>query len=139
MRFPELSNYEMSFMNFRNNIFLSLITLVSFFTVSAQESNVVNDSFISKKINLALSEIRLIPICVTKTKRVYELYLKLPDGYSENNETNYPVLYFTDAMWHIEILSGSSGYLMENLILVGISWKKEKRAEISRFRDHRLT
>jgi len=28
---------------------------------------------------------------------------------------------------------------MENLILVGISWKKGERAEISRFRDYTLT
>lgn len=126
-------------MNLRNNSLLLLLTFVSFSTAFGQKSNVYNDSLISKKTNLVLSKIKVIPISDTNTKRVYELYVKLPEDYSENNETNYPVLYFTDAMWHIEILSGTSEYVMENVILVGISWKKEESAAISRFRDYTLT
>ena len=82
--------------------------------------------------------IQVIPIQDTQTNRQYELYIKLPEGYSENNDAKYPVVYFTDAMWHIEILSGSIEYLMKNAILVGISWEKnikDAEAHTSRYRD----
>ena len=49
-------------------------------------------------------------------------------------------------MWHIEILSSSTEYLMENAILVGISWQKdinedlqeEVGAHASRYRDYTI-
>jgi len=96
-----VKNYTIRLMNLRNNIFLILISFISFSTVFGQKSNVYNDFLISKKINLALSKIQVIPISDTTTKRTYELYIKLPDDYSKNDETNYPVLYFTYSMWHI--------------------------------------
>ena len=86
--------------------------------------------------------IQVIPIRDTQSDRQYELYIKLPEGYSENNDVKYPVVYFTDAMWHIEILSGSIEYLVENAILVGISWEKDIKdaeAHTSRFRDYSIT
>jgi predicted alpha/beta superfamily hydrolase len=120
------------------NKLILLLTVVSLNTVFAQ-NNVSQDSIQNSKMtNLELSKIQIIPITDTKTERHYELYIKLPEGYSENNEIDYPVLYFTDAMWHIEILSGSTEYLMENLILVGISWQKDERPEISRYRDYTI-
>nr|WP_298998306.1 alpha/beta hydrolase-fold protein [uncultured Allomuricauda sp.] len=120
------------------NKLIILFTVVSLNTVFAQ-NDVPQDSIQNSKMtNLELSKIQIIPIIDTNTERQYELYIKLPEGYSENNEINYPVLYFTDAMWHIEILSGSTEYLMENLILVGISWQKDERPEISRYRDYTI-
>ena len=134
VRSSKFSSYKTRLMNLR----IFLLAFVSFSTVFAQKSDEFNDSNITTRTNLALSKIQVIPINDSRTKRQYELYIKLPDGYSENNETNYPVLYFTDAMWHIEILSGTSEYLIENMILVGISWKKDERAEISRYRDYTI-
>ncbi len=120
------------------NKLILLLTFVSLNTVFGQ-NNVPQDSIQdSKTTNLELSKIQVIPIIDTNTERHYELYIKLPEGYSENNEIDYPVLYFTDAMWHIEILSGSTEYLMENLILVGISWQKDERPGISRYRDYTI-
>lgn len=120
------------------NKLILLLTFVSLNTVFAQ-NNVSHNSIPNSKMNnLELSKIQIIPITDTKTERHYELYIKLPEGYSENSEIDYPVLYFTDAMWHIEILSGSTEYLMENLILVGISWQKDERPEISRYRDYTI-
>ena len=59
---------------------------------------------------------------------------------------NIPVLYFTDAMWHIEILSASTEYMLEDVILVGISWEKNLKGELgklgahaSRFRDYSIS
>lgn len=122
----------------KTNKLLLLIAILSLNIVFAQKSKSNDNTLKTKKSNLELSKIQVIPISDTATKREYELYIKLPDGYSENNKVKYPVLYFTDAMWHIEILSGSTEYLMENLILVGVSWKKDERPEISRYRDYTI-
>ena len=91
---------------------------------------------------------QVVPIQDTEFDRQYELYIKLPEGYSkaENKNVKYPVLYFTDAVWHIDILSASTAFLMEDVILVGISWQKdisknlkeEEGAHVSRYRDYSL-
>jgi predicted alpha/beta superfamily hydrolase len=88
------------------------------------------DSHTIEKSYLELSRIEVIPIKDTKTNRQYELYVKLPEGYSENNDIQYPVIYYTDAMWHVEILSGATEYIMEETILVGISWQKDIEEDV---------
>ena len=90
---------------------------------------------------------RVLPIEDTRAGRQYELYIKLPESYSKNSDVKYPVIYFTDAMWHFEILSASTAYLMEDVILVGISWQKdieeslmkEVGKHVSRFRDYSIS
>ncbi len=94
-----------------------------------------------------LPNIDVIPINDTQSNRRYELYIKLPEKYSENSEVNYPVIYFTDAVWHIELLSATTAFLMEDVILVGISWQKDINQElknergdhVSRFRDYSIS
>lgn len=89
---------------------------------------------------------QVLTINNSETGGKYELYVKLPEAYTENNDINYPVIYFTDAVWHIELLSAASEYLMENAILVGISWQKDMNADrikdvgehLSRFRDYSI-
>jgi len=73
------------------------------------------------------------------TEKQYELYIKLPENYGENIDKNYPVIYTTDAVWHMDLLSGFTEFLMPNVILVGISWQtdgNDERAHSSRFRDY---
>lgn len=123
---------------------LLLICVISLNTVNAQQNSVNDDSHTLEKSYLELPKIEVIPIKDTKADRQYELYVKLPEGYSENNDIKYPVIYYTDAMWHVEIISGAAEYIMEEAILVGISWqkdiredlKKERGAHVSRFRDY---
>lgn len=82
---------------------------------------------------------QVVPIKNTESGDQYELYIKLPDSYDKEKDTQYPVLYFTDAVWHIELLSASTAFLMENVILVGISWQtdlQDERPYVSRFRDY---
>jgi len=84
---------------------------------------------------------QVVPIHDTQSNRQYELYIKLPEGYSENKDYKYPVLYYTDAMWHIEILSGSLEYLVDKAVLVGISWQKDlndAKTHTSRYRDYSI-
>ena len=42
---------------------------------------------------------QVVPIQDTKSDRRYELYIKLPEGYSENTDVKYPVIYTGDAVW----------------------------------------
>ena len=119
-----------------------MIALIS--TAHAQENSQNGNSKIVKTTSLVLPQIQVVPIKDTKTERSYELYIKLPKSYSENNNKRYPVLYYTDAMWHVEILSASTEYILEDIILVGISWQKDLSDELlqqtgahaSRFRDY---
>ncbi|MFC6633140.1 alpha/beta hydrolase [Microbulbifer taiwanensis] len=91
-----------------------------------------------------LPRVQVVPIEDAKSGGQYELYIKLPEGYGRSNDIEYPVIYFTDAVWHIELLSASTEFLMENVILVGISWQKDIDKELkeevgvhfSRFRDY---
>lgn len=125
-------------------LLLLLTCALSLNTVFAQENKVNDNNQIVDKSYLELPRIQVIPIKDTKNDRHYELYVKLPEGYSENQNKKYPVLYFTDAMWHVEILSASTEYILEDVILVGISWqlninedlKSEVGAHVSRFRDY---
>ncbi|MEM6892681.1 MAG: alpha/beta hydrolase-fold protein [Bacteroidota bacterium] len=86
----------------------------------------------------------VIPIKDSKSGGQYELYVKLPENYSEHQDSIHPVIYFTDAIWHMDILSASTEYLMENAVLVGISWQtdvseallEEVGPQVSRYRDY---
>jgi len=68
--------------------------------------------------------------------REYELYIKLPEDYDPDGDETHPVLYIADALWHIEIISGSIEYLVKDAILVGVSWEKGIPAQQSRMRDY---
>ena len=86
------------------------------------------------------------PIKDTASDSQYELYIKLPESYSEKTNQRYPVIYFTDAVWTIEMLSSVTEFVMEDVILVGISWqtdidealKQEVGAHVSRFKDYSI-
>ena len=89
---------------------------------------------------------QVLPIQDVKNDRNYELIIKLPEGYEEEESKNkrYPVVYHTDATVHIELLTAAASFLLEDSILVGISYQKdndpkvmEGRGEyVSRYRDY---
>jgi predicted alpha/beta superfamily hydrolase len=80
--------------------------------------------------------IQVIPIEDSASGRDYELYVKLPENYDTNADEMYPVIYVADARWHIEIISGSIEYLVNDAILVGVSWEKGIPVQQSRMRDY---
>ncbi|MFC7048677.1 alpha/beta hydrolase [Emcibacter nanhaiensis] len=89
----------------------------------------------------AMPRTQVVPVPDTKADRQYELYVKLPEDYQKNTDLKYPVIYTTDAIWHMDMLSGATDYLMPDVILVGISWQKDLDGEVayaSRFRDYSL-
>ncbi|MFK8053440.1 MAG: serine hydrolase [Woeseiaceae bacterium] len=68
---------------------------------------------------------QVVPIKNSKNGGQYELYIKLPEQYAENQDTAYPVIYYADAVWHLEMLSAATEYMLEDVILVGISWRQD--------------
>ncbi|WHI51940.1 alpha/beta hydrolase-fold protein [Microbulbifer sp. MLAF003] len=88
---------------------------------------------------LELSTIQIIPIQDSSNNREYELFIKLPEKYEESDTNKHPVIYYTDALWAVEILSATTEYALEDAILVGISWQKDMPADenewSSRYRD----
>jgi len=96
----------------------------------------------SETRDLTLPKIQIVPIKDTQADRQYELYIKLPGGYTKNKDKNYPVIYFTDAETHIELLSGTE-FLMAEVILVGISDQKDINKDLdghsSRARDYSIS
>lgn len=125
-----------------------LVTFLMVITIAvAQNTDVTTLSANGEGASLVVPEIRVVPIKDTKTERNYELYIELPEGYSENKDKAYPVLYYTDATWHREILSACQEFIIEDVILVGISYqldidedlKNEVGAHVSRFRDYSIS
>lgn len=117
----------------RNNLILAFLFLTSFICVEASELKPYE-----------IPRTQVVPIKDTTSGRQYELYIKLPEDYFENSKKEYPVIYFTDAVWHIELLSASTEFLLKDAILVGISWQKDIKEDlksevgehVSRFRDY---
>lgn len=85
---------------------------------------------------LQYTSIEVAPIVETSTNRNFELYIKLPENYEADGDKTYPVIYIADALWHIEIISGTTPHLLKDAILVGVSWEKGKPEQQSRMRDY---
>mgnify|MGYP000194575761 CR=1 FL=1 len=122
----------------------TLFTLGLIFSLNTALAQRSDDLTIPKSTNLELPRIQVYPIEDTNNDRQYELFIKVPAAYHDSPHLRYPVIYYTDAVWHVEMVSGITEYMMENVILVGISWQKdnaenqtEGREEFfSRFRDY---
>lgn len=123
---------------------IALLSLVFATTILGQNSSPTEITANNKEVALQLPKINVVPIKDPGTAKNYELYIKLPEDYAEHPDKSYPVLYYTDAMWHLEMLSGSTEYMLEDIILVGISWQKgisedlmqKYGAHASRFTDY---
>lgn len=130
---PLWRRYTMDEIDMKKISIFVFLFLLSFIGVEASEQK-----------SYEMPRTQVIPIRDSESGGQYELYIKLPEGYYEKEETKHPVIYFTDAVWHIELLSASTEYLMEEAILVGISWQKDisedlknkAGADVSRFKDY---
>ena len=88
---------------------------------------------------LELPAIQVVPIEDTANGRQYELYIKLPETYDSKSKKPHPVIYIVDALWNMEVISGSIEYFQKDAILVGISWEKGLKPQRSRMRDYMPT
>ncbi len=62
-----------------------------------------------------------------KTERHYELLVTLPSSYSSSPDRHYPVIYLTDAQWHMALVTEILGKLnydnhLHEMIIVGVSY-----------------
>jgi len=105
----------------------SLVLIIIFITATVQANE-------HKKYEIPNTEV--VPLKNSKSGEQYELYIQLPVTYSDNSDKKYPVLYVTDGPENFKLLSGAAEYLMENVILVGISWQRGVAAVDSRHWDY---
>jgi len=67
---------------------------------------------------------QVLQISNSETDTLNTIYIKLPDGYEKNTDLKYPVIYFTHPIQHFEMLSAVSENLIEDVIIVGLTWSK---------------
>ena len=77
----------------------------------------------------------------TSSHRVYPIFVKLPRSYARSKNRTYPVIYLTDAMYSFQVVSGATRLpmnsgVMEEAIIVGISYAVEDTGAVSRVRDY---
>ena len=99
---------------------LILTCVLSLNTVYAQENSANDDT--QKAYEMPRTQV--IQISNSETDTLNTLYIKLPEGYEKNTDLKYPVIYFTHPVEHIEILSAVSEILIEDVIIVGLTWSK---------------
>lgn len=133
-KYPTSKPLEFKFeRNMRKSFILISLFLLPYESLSASETE-----------SYELPRTQVIAIQDSKTNGRYELYIKLPEDYSKNSDKVYPVIYYADAVWHIEMLSASTEFIIEDAILVGVSWRTDIKDELreqygehaSRFTDY---
>ncbi len=105
---------------------LVLASIISACNTNSQkaENNSLRTSEVLEPMAYEMPRTQVIQISNSETDTLNTLYIKLPEGYEENTDLKYPVIYFTHPVQHIEILSAAAEYQIQDVILVGISWQK---------------
>ena len=84
---------------------------------------------------------KTVELTEPSTKRIYPLFIKLPRSYESNKDKKYPVIYLMDAWYSFQIASGATRFpmnsgVMEEAIIVGVSYSKDSKGASSRIRDY---
>jgi predicted alpha/beta superfamily hydrolase len=80
------------------------------------------------RVTLPSTEVRQLHS--TATGRDYDIYVRLPDAYAQEQDKSYPVLYSLDGQWDFKMLDSIYGGLhydgfVPELIIVGITYSGE--------------
>jgi predicted alpha/beta superfamily hydrolase len=113
-------------------IILVLLLLISFDTAAEP----------AKPYTIERSEV--VTIRSNLLKRSYDLFIKLPRSYKNNTTEKYPVLFLSDAGYSFPLVSSISRQMSgfgktKEIIIVGISYSKGDRWDVSRTRDYTPT
>jgi len=113
-----------------NKLLILLITLLA--------PNLV----LSEPFSIERSEI--ITITSNDNKREYQLFIKTPRSYSSEKSRSYPLIFLNDGSYSFPLVSSitrqmSGGGVIEEPIIVGISYDKRIDWKISRTRDYTPT
>jgi predicted alpha/beta superfamily hydrolase len=73
--------------------------------------------------------------------RDYQVMIKLPKKYQQNSSHQYPVIYMTDSMYSLQVVSGATRFpmnsnMMQQAILVAIGYQRPSKGSASRIRDY---
>ncbi|MEH6463433.1 MAG: alpha/beta hydrolase-fold protein [Shewanella psychromarinicola] len=73
--------------------------------------------------------------------RHYQVMIKLPKDYRNNRTHHYPVVYMTDSMYSLQVVSGATRFpmnsnMMQQAILVAIGYQRPSKGSASRIRDY---
>ena len=109
---------------------MKFIILVLFIFTFAQQS-IAQDVYV-------LPRTEVLKITDSVSKRVYELHIQKPKGYTKYKK--YPVVYMTDSPYTFPIVVGAARLpinsgRMQKILFVGISWEEGANGSLSRQRD----
>ncbi|WP_182912320.1 hypothetical protein [Pseudoalteromonas sp. MSK9-3] len=107
-------------MTIQKHLIVVLCYLITLLTISVAQAK-----------EFRLPNTHIVPINDTQLAREYELFITLPDGYNKNAKKPYSVIYYTHAPMHpcthapmhVSLLSSASNSILNETILVGISWQ----------------
>lgn len=84
---------------------------------------------------------RVVELTEAPSNRVYPIFIKTPKSYHKELNRRFPVIYLTDGSYSFQLASGATRYpmnigVMEEAIIVAISYEKGSRGASSRIRDY---
>ena len=105
------------------NLMLVVLLLLSTNACAKNETA----SLSSTVVNVALPNTEVRQLKSTATGRDYDIYIRLPDGYEEDNSKQFPVIYSLDGQWDFKMLDSICGGLvydefMPEVIIAGITY-----------------
>jgi len=101
----------------------------------------ISNSINAESNSFSIPRSEIVDIKDQQNERIYPLFIKLPQSYKRNSTKRYPVIYLTDAWYSFQIISGATRFPMntgkiQEAIIVGISYEKGAKGDISRVRDY---
>ncbi len=109
----------------------------------AAPSNAQDQSVEGRPYTLTGTQVWTVPDPVSG--RDYEVFVSLPASYADSPQRRYPVLYITDADYGFPLIRSISrrvnleGPMVEEFILVGLSYARGETGAVSRARDYTPT
>ncbi|NVK55306.1 MAG: alpha/beta hydrolase [Alteromonadaceae bacterium] len=146
MRFVKL-RITRAFVRQTNHLGSSLLLLQALYTKEVSLRNLAYFIFLffSSQLfandGLVIPRSKVVELSEPATGRTYPLFIKLPRSYESNKDKGYPVIYLMDAWYSFQIASGATRFpmnsgVMEEAIIVGVSYSKGAKGASSRIRDY---
>lgn len=113
-----------------------------FFLLMLVASNTVSTCYANQLPPFGYPAYETISIHANSNNKYYELYVQLPKSYPDK-KTNYPLIIVNDTSFAFPVTNGAmalmGGAVVEEAIVVGISYSKGDDRSISRTRDYTPT
>jgi predicted alpha/beta superfamily hydrolase len=115
---------------------LRFFWVITVFVFSAMASTVANAD-----VEFKIPRSTVVELQDTTSSRTYPIFIKLPKSYRANTKASYPVIYLLDGSYAFQVVSGATRFpmnsgVMEQAIIVAISYSKGSKGAASRVRDY---